>query len=124
MKHASRLTGQLLALLALGLSAAAADAKEYGAIAFSSQSGAHGYSHNYSSRGAAEQRALSGCRRNGGGCRVVLYFNDACGALAVGDGYGSGYAWGTSRRQAEGRALSNCNGYTSSCQVVRWVCSK
>lgn len=121
MQYGSKLAGVLAAVT---IFAAAAEAKEHGAIAFSSQSGAHGYSHNYGSRGAAEQRALSGCRNNGGGCRVVLYFNDACGALAVGDGNGSGYAWAPTRRQAERRALSNCSEYTSSCQIVRWVCSK
>jgi serine/threonine-protein kinase len=112
------------AVAAVTMFTAAADAREFGAIAFSSQSGAHGYSHNYSSRAGAEQRALSGCRNNGRGCRVVIYFHDACGALAVGDGNGSGYSWGASRREAERRALSNCNGYTSSCEVVRWICSK
>ena len=121
MTQTSTLAATAAAIIALTTSA---EAREFGAIAFSSQSGAHGYSHNYSSRAAAEQRALSGCRSNGRGCRVVIYFHDACGALAVGHGNGSGYSWGASRREAERRALSNCSDYTSSCQVVRWVCSK
>ncbi|MDP3899055.1 MAG: DUF4189 domain-containing protein, partial [Mesorhizobium sp.] len=86
--------------------------------------GAHGYSYNYNTRRQAEREALANCRNYGGGCRVVLYFVNACGALAVGDGYGSGYAWATSRNGAERRALANCENYTDSCEIVRWVCSK
>jgi serine/threonine-protein kinase len=101
-----------------------ASASEFGAIAFSPSTGAHGYAFNHNSRRAAERAAMNGCRGYGGGCRIVVWFSDACAALAVGDGYGYGYSWAESRNQAQNRAIRECNTQTSSCEVVRWVCSK
>ena len=75
------------------------------------------------SRGQTQTRAMNACKRYGGGCKVVINFHNACGALAVGDGNGSGYAWGASQEDAEWKALANCDQYTYSCVIVRSVCS-
>jgi len=82
--------------------------------------GAHGYSNDFGTRGGAEERALQEC---GAGCEVVLWFKDACGALAVGAKNVYGTGWASGRRQAENIAMSNCNKNAASCGVRRWVCT-
>ncbi len=96
----------------------------YGAIAFSPSTGAHGYSFNYANRAAAEKRAINECEMNAGSddCRAILWFHNACGALAVGDNaYGSG--WGTNMLYAAQYAVESCKKFTANCKVVRWVCT-
>jgi serine/threonine-protein kinase len=100
-------------------SAALADDK-YGAIAFSQDTGRHGYSYNYDSRGEAERRALNECGR---GCTVAVWFRNACGALAVGEDNAYGSGWSTSRREAENIAMNGCGEHSGSCSVVRWACT-
>jgi hypothetical protein len=119
-----RSTSILFAFLAFVAVPSLAAANEWGAIAFSRSTGAHGYSHNYATRGAAERRAISGCQRHGRGCQIAVYFANACGALAVGRGNGYGVAWSAGRQDAINRAVRACNGYTSGCRIVRWVCSR
>ena len=75
------LLGNAALFVLLGAATAAAAGDNFGAIAFSSSSGATGYSYDYDSRDGAEERALQEC---GPGCKVVLWFKNACGALAVG----------------------------------------
>ncbi|MBX3573941.1 MAG: DUF4189 domain-containing protein [Mesorhizobium sp.] len=110
---------------AVGLSLAGAGVAlaDFGAIAFSPQSGAYGYSYGAGTRAQAERIAMSNCRANGAGCRLLVYFRNACGALAVGNGNGYGYAWAGTRGQAEGRAMQECRNQTSSCRLVAWSCS-
>lgn len=110
----------LAGLLTLVLWSTQAAAGGYGAIAFSQDSGAHGYSYGYDTRGGAENEALQGC---GGGCTVVLWFNNACGALAVGANNGYGTGWASSRGEAENIAMSNCNQNSTNCNILQWVCS-
>lgn len=108
----------LVVTLTLWSSVALAD--NYGAIAYSQSTGRFGYAGDYGSRGSAERAALDGC--GDGTCKVVLWFMNACGALATGnDGYGTG--WSTSRRTAINIAMSNCNKYTSHCSLLRWQCT-
>ena len=54
---------------------------------------------------------------------MVVWFRNACGALATGDDNGYGSGWATSRRAAEEIALSGCNDNVKNCSVVRWVCT-
>jgi Domain of unknown function (DUF4189) len=107
-------------LLSVALGATSASAENFGAIAFSQSSGAVGYSFDYRSRGSAEEHALQECGR---GCRVVLWFKDACAAIAVGSGNGYGTGWATTRGGAESIAMNNCNENASNCGVNRWVCT-
>jgi hypothetical protein len=97
-----------------------AAADNFGAIAYSASSGAHGYSYDFGSRGEAEERALAECGR---GCEVVLWFKNACGALAAGPDHGYGVGWSGSRREAEAIAMRYCRENSSDCEVVRWVCT-
>jgi serine/threonine-protein kinase len=110
-------------LVLAGFSGAARADNVYGAIAFSQSTGIDGYSFNYPSRHAAERRALRNCRAAAGDCAVVVYFSNACGALAVGRGNGYGVGWAPKRRWAENKAMAACNAYTNRCRIQRWVCS-
>jgi hypothetical protein len=95
----------------------------YGAIAYSNTTGAYGYSYDYASRGQAEERSMAECTKRGSGCKVVLWFRNACGALATGRNFGYGFAWATTRGESEQVALRYCGKYTSECKVAAWVCT-
>lgn len=112
-------------LAALGTAALAQSvgAASYGAIAFSPRNGAFGYSYNYGTRDEAEARALRECRVRGGGCRLMVWFRNACGALAVGEGYAYGWAWASSRGEARGRAMEECRARTRGCDIRVLVCT-
>jgi len=113
------LVGALLVTLAWPSSKAAAD--NYGAIAFSQRSGAIGYSFDHWSRAAAEARALTECA---GRCRVVLWFRNGCGALAVGHGNGFGSGWATNQWRAQRIAVAVCRRQgVQGCSVRQWVCT-
>jgi serine/threonine-protein kinase len=112
------------AALAVGLTTpTVASAAQFGAIAYSTATGSHGFSYGYATRGQAERAALGNCAAYAGDCQVLVYFYNACGALAVGRHLGYGYAWNVRRSAARAAALANCRVNDSGCQVVRWVCS-
>jgi Tfp pilus assembly protein PilW len=98
----------------------------YGAIAYSSSTGKWGYSYEYDSQRGAESRALAECRNDGGSddCEVTVWFNQACGALAV-DGTGAwGADWAESKREAESKALANCKQYADKrCELLQSLCT-
>ena len=108
-------------LFAVTLGSTAALADYYGAIAFSQDSGSVGYSYDYGTQSGAEQRALRECGNDG--CMVVVWFRNACGALAIGDGNGYGTGWAVRREDAEQIALSNCSQYTDNCDNNTWACT-
>ena len=108
-----------VALLSWSTAALADD--NYGAIAFSQSTGNYGFSYDYDSRASAEARAREKCGDHN--CTVVLWFVNACGALATGDGNAYGTGWASSRREAENIAMSNCRGEASGCSVIRWACT-
>jgi serine/threonine-protein kinase len=107
-------------VLALFAGSTGAWADNYGAIAFEQDSGRAGYAYDYASRAEAEQRAVEEC---GSGCAVVVWFMNACGALATGDDNGYGSAWAGSRPEAERLALSECGEHAENCSVVQWACT-
>jgi serine/threonine-protein kinase len=110
----------LATFVSLACASTNAAAQNYGAIAFSQSSGAVGFSYNFRRRDIAEERALEEC---GGGCRVVTWFRNACGALATGNGNGYGSGWASSRGSAERIALNKCAANTRNCRVIRWACT-
>ena len=116
---------RLITLVALCLvTALPAIANEYGAIAYSPETRAIGYSHNYNSKSDAQDRAMSNCEQYAYDCRVAITFQNACGALAVGRRGGWGTGWSAGRAEAQTRALNSCSRYDGGCTVRRWVCSK
>ena len=104
--------------------ASGASAENFGAIADSENTGSYGYSYDYEHRRGAENRALNECFDTGADdCRVVIWFKNGCGALAIGND-GAGWGWaGGHRRQAEENALNGCYDYTNGCEIVLWVCT-
>ncbi|MBW4552007.1 MAG: DUF4189 domain-containing protein [Aphanocapsa sp. GSE-SYN-MK-11-07L] len=125
-----RLSRQLMfaGLLALPIALVAGQAAQaqdrFGAISYSASDGADGYSYNYASRSAAEDRALSECRGYGGtDCQVLVWFRNACGAMAVSSSGAYGSGWGTTTGLAESAALGSCERSGASCQIKRWVCT-
>lgn len=110
-------------LLLLAFIPAAALAQEYyGAIAYSPATQAHGWANDHPSRSAAEKEALLHCRKEAKDCRVLVWFRNACGALAVGP-KGYGWAWADKQATAEIEALKNCSKHSAGCSVNRRVCT-
>lgn len=103
---------------------AGAASDQYGAIAFSKSTSAHGYSYDYYNRATAEKRAVSECNKRAGSddCKVVIWFKNACGALAVGDS-GSGAEWGETAEVALFKSLASCVQISSHCEIVSWACT-
>lgn len=91
---------------------------QYGAIATSHETGAWGYSYNHSTRAQAEVDALNKC--GDGGCRVRVWFKNACGAVAK-DQRNLGWGWAKTSAEAKARALSACG--TRACSVEVWACT-
>jgi hypothetical protein len=112
----------LAAALVAMSAGSAVSADNYGAIAFSSSTGKYGYSFDHTSRANAEARAMYECSARGRGCKVAIWFKNACGAVATGsNGWGS--AWGQTRNAAERAAINNCRQYTQQCRVLAWSCT-
>ena len=112
-------SGVLLIVLTAFTAPAAAD-DNYGAIAFSTSSGALGWSYDYSSRGGAEEEALKQC---GPGCEVAIWFKNACAAIATSSNHSYGTGWASERGEAEGIAMRACRQYASDCSIARWQCT-
>jgi Domain of unknown function (DUF4189) len=126
-KHTFFLFPWAIALASLSLFVAESPAQasdRYGAIAYSPRDGADGYGYNFSTRAAAESRALSECIRYGGsGCRVVIWFRNACAALAINPAGAFGSGWAVTSRLAESIALESCGQRGANCRIKRWVCT-
>jgi hypothetical protein len=114
-------SGLVLMLLLLGPAAASA-ADYYGAIAYSRSSAAHGWAKDHPSREAAERAALAGCRKHAADCSAVLWFKNACGALATGP-KGAGWAWDQTQSVADQGAINACAKHSTACTVKRRVCT-
>ena len=109
-----------LTLGVLTLAAPGAQAQDqYGAIALSPSSNALGWSYGMGSRAHAEKAAQNKCSQHAGDCRVVTWFRNSCGAVALGGGRW-GASSGNTRAIAESKAANACG---NSCSVARWVCS-
>ena len=63
----------------------------YGAIAINTDTGATGYSYDYSSQSSAERAALNYCGQN---CEVAIWYKNTCAAVAYSYQNGTyGWAW-------------------------------
>ena len=97
----------------------------YGAIARSPSTQYKGYSWNYTTRAAAENRALQECESSSdaGDCEILMWTRNACMSLAEGSNGAAGAAWSTSSRQAESKARQVCRDYDGvDCRVTRTIC--
>ncbi len=96
----------------------------YGAIAYNSEDGSYGYSYNFSSQAEAEARALAECEQVAGKpCVVLVWFRNACGALARDGRNNAGGGWGETEALAQQAALTSCRQVGGrDCVVVETVC--
>jgi len=104
------------------LQGASAKAVNFGAIAYAPATGAYGQSYDYGSRRQAENRAMLECRARSAGCRIAVWFRNACGAVASGP-FGWGQGWGNSRARAQYEALASCSRHTGGCGIRAWACT-
>lgn len=112
----------LVAIGSLAAAAGVASADTYGAIAYSPATGASGYSYDYDSEYGAVSAAKQSCGASD--CEdVIVFWNGACGALAVGQGGGWGASAGYGQGDAESGALRICSQYTRQCRVEVWACT-
>ena len=107
-------------LLAFVVGPAAAEGL-FAAIAFSAATGKAGAAWNYATGGEAEAEAVGQCGVDD--CGPVMVFGQ-CGAIAVGDGFGMGYAADSSTAVADEKALANCDGFTTNCAVTMSLCNE
>jgi len=112
---------QLLLVLAV-LPAPVLSADLYGAIAYSLGKKAHGWAVDFSTREAAEKAALAGCAKHADDCRAVLWFMNACGALATGP-TGQGWDFAADQPMADRRAINACAKDSKACVVRQRVCT-
>ncbi|AKG22898.1 DUF4189 domain-containing protein [Calothrix sp. 336/3] len=106
--------------------AAAQPRDNYGAIAYSRQTRANGTSWNFATRDAAERAAVRECERysGSGDCQSMIWFRNACAALAEADNGALGWAWNRDRGPAEREAVRQCFRYRGdNCKVIRWTCT-
>ena len=98
----------------------------HGSITFSQEADggyAWGIAWSFDSPAGALAEATDQCREYGGtGCEEAGWFENACGALAIGDGNGYGTGWGDTLAEAERDALTQCR--VADCRVEVARCSQ
>ena len=119
--------GRLLgpsALLAVALTMLAGPASAqktgkglWGAIAYSTKTGAYGYAVDYATKRAAETEAFRICGTN---CDLVRSFRNSCAAVATREKRVASDT-GASREIAQVKALRKCG---DQCKVAVWACTK
>ena len=100
----------------------------HGSIAFSQDDdGAYawGIAWSFDSSAGAQAEALGQCREYGGTrCAEAGWFQEACGALAIGDGNGYGTGWGATTGEAERDALAQCRVSNDDCRIEVARCAQ
>ena len=101
----------------------------HGSIAFSQEDDggyAWGIAWSFDSSAGAQAEAIGQCREYGGTqCAEAGWFQEACGALAIGSGNGSGTGWGATTAEAERDALRQCRArLNDDCRIEVARCSR
>jgi hypothetical protein len=92
---------------------------DFGAIAYSPETGSWAYSYGFCNQRTAEDDALHRC--DGTDAEIVVWVENGWAALAVGDDGAYGWGWsGSSRADAESRALSRAG---DNAHIVCWLSS-
>jgi hypothetical protein len=115
---------QHTAFLALAFSLAnaaiaqkAAKGGRWGAIAYSTRTGAYGFAVDRTTKRDAETEAFRNCGTN---CDLLRTFRNSCGAVAVRPKRFASDT-GASREIAEAKALRKCG---DTCKIAVWACTK
>jgi len=116
-----------IAIFVTGMSAPSANAACqapycWGGIAINTATGRWGWSVNHATRGEAQAAATARC---GYQCNRVLTFQNACGAYALANNGGWGWATRYDRYAAEAEALRQCQLYNPrrGCNLQVWACT-
>ena len=100
----------------------------HGSITFSQEADggyAWGIAWSFDSHAGALAEATDQCHEYGGtGCEEAGWFENACGALAIGDGNGYGTGGGATTAEAERDALRECRAANADCRVEVARCSQ
>ena len=96
---------------------------KFGAIAISPTTKAISWAYNYNTKWQANQAALKKCYNQASDCKIAIWFQNACGAVAIGANGGWGAHWGRTIKRAKWNAKKACSKYDRYCQVTRWVCT-
>lgn len=96
----------------------------YGSISYSTTTGAYGWSVNWSDPYTARSVSMRGCRA--ADCREVMWFANACGALANSetDKKVFGWAWNTYGSLAEQTAMDECSRGARDCRIIVSLCTR
>ena len=89
----------------------------WGAIAYSTKTGAYGYAVDRTNKRDAETEAFRNCGTN---CDLLRTFRNGCGAVAARPKRVSSDT-GASREIAEAKALRKCG---DQCKIAVWACTK
>ncbi|HUI17828.1 MAG TPA: DUF4189 domain-containing protein [Alphaproteobacteria bacterium] len=81
----------------------------HGAIAFSTSTGANGWSHDYADAVGARMRARDECSRYAKDCVIAVELTNECGAVATAEGGAVYWGRGTSEAEAKGLAELACS---------------
>ena len=95
----------------------AARGNPWGAIAYSTKTGAYGYAVDRPSKRDAETEAFRNCGTN---CDLLRTFRNGCGAVAARPKRVSSDT-GASREIAQAKALRKCG---DNCKIAVWACTK
>jgi len=121
----------LICTLLLAVSPQVVAAATFGAIAYSTKNNKYGRAWDYDSRRAAEAAAVKFCKAAGGkNCKVGLWVEDSCGALAASETSRTikqtGNSFGfQSAPASHARALKECEARdgAGTCEIKASVCS-
>jgi serine/threonine-protein kinase len=98
-------------------------ASNFGAIAYSPDTRDYGYSFGYSSRSEAERRAKRECGKDD--CEIAAWFENSCGAVAVGDDGTWAGGTGNTERAARQDAMTDCTSDGGkNCKVLYSRCAR
>ncbi|MBD2187387.1 DUF4189 domain-containing protein [Pseudanabaena mucicola] len=97
----------------------------YGAISRSPSTQDKGYSWNYRTRAAAENRALNECESisGAGDCEVLIWTRNACMSLSEASNGAAGTGWAVEEYRAESIANEVCSDFGGDdCSITRTIC--
>ena len=94
----------------------------YGAIAFSDQSGRFGWAADRATQPDAERAAVAHC--GAADCRAIVWTRDSCAAIARGADRLVYYSHGTTDKDAAfARAVGECSQRTTGCEGLAFTCT-
>jgi hypothetical protein len=96
----------------------------WGAIAYSAKDKGYGYSMDWNDVNDAKKEAMRRCAVQGTACKLWVYFENECGAVAAD---GNTVTWGTAylKEDAQRKALAECRKAGGrNCAIQAWACSK